>query len=321
MSIVSPVLVFGYNRPISLQNILKQIPMESGRIIWISLDGPRESMTHDNTEEVKRVAELFQALWPDQVKLMIHQRNLGLQTHCITSMKNFFENHEAGIVFDDDIVPTLAFFEYMDCMLDRYQNDPRVFAVNGWTPFLAKDKIKRGHLTRYFVSWGWGTWADRFLKIDFELKNYDPETWWQTGTTAKLKKNSGFRLFWNRRFNFITSGPKNRSWDWEFLSEMWRMNGLCISPSERLVTNVGYDIVASHPNSGSVRQKAPARVPPAHDVLIVEPVYNLELDLKYERLMWDLGRQRVFSSVRYRFGLIKQLISKGIRLSSKQASE
>lgn len=282
--------------------------MGSGRIVWISLDGPTSAMNPDNTDEVRRVAEAFKAQWDGQVKLIVREKNLGLQRNCLTSMAEFFESHEAGIVFDDDIVPTNAFFEYMDFMLEKHEGDKRVFAINGWTPFLPKERIKRAHFTRYFVSWGWATWADRFLKIDFELKSFEPNAWWKSGTTKHLRKNLGFRVFWRRRFQLITSGPENRSWDWEFLSEMWRMNGLCISPRERLVTNVGYDEVASHPNSGSFRQKAEAREPIEMDFLDIEKEYDMKLDLKYERLMWDLGRQRALSSLRYRFGIIKHYI-------------
>jgi hypothetical protein len=316
VTFISPVLVFGFNRPVSLMHILEKIPMESGRIVWISLDGPSGLMKRDNTEEVKRVAEKFSAQWDKQVKLIVREENMGLQRHCRTSMREFFENHKAGIVFDDDIVPTNAFFEYMDFMLEKHQNDRRVFAINGWTPFLPKEKIKRAHFTRYFVSWGWATWADRFLKIDFELNSFEPDAWWKSGTTVHLRKNLGFRMFWSRRFNLITSGPKNRSWDWELLSEMWRMNGLCISPPERLVTNVGYDEVASHPNSGSFRQKAEAREPIMMDFLEVEAEYDTKLDLKYERLMWDLGRQRALSSLRYRMDIAKHFVLRKLSLST-----
>jgi hypothetical protein len=307
---ISPVLVFGFNRPHSLAQILHKIPMESGRIVWISIDGPRKEMDQDNTHEVRCVAESFQERWGNQVKLIKREQNLGLQKNCIASMREFFESHNTGIIFDDDIVPTAAFFEYMDFMLERYQDDKRIFAVNGWTPFLPKDKINRAHLTRYFVSWGWGTWSDRFLKVDFDLNDYNRGNWWKIGTTANLEKNLGFRIFWTRRFNTVTSGPENRSWDWEFLHEMWKMNGVCVSPRERLVTNVGYDQFASHPNSGNFRQKAAATEQNTKEFLEVEENYDMKIDLKYERLMWDLGRQRILSSGRYRLGVIKSRISK-----------
>jgi hypothetical protein len=224
-------------------------------------------------------------------------------------MQHFFKVNPAGIVFDDDIIPSQAFFPYMDFSLAHFESDKTVFAINGWTPFLEKEKISSSHLTRYFVSWGWATWSDRFSLIDFDLTNYSRDIWWKQGTIKELRANLGFRRYWTKRFNLITSDSQNKSWDWEFLSEMWRMNGMCISPPERLVTNIGYDQYASHPNFGSHRQKAFAREEFNPLSLGFEPTYNLKIDLRYERLMWDLGFQRILSSIRYRCQRIFNSIS------------
>lgn len=284
-----------------------KIPMEFDRHVIISLDGYVGYEISDDVLRVHEVAKVFLETYPRQVRVITHSRNLGLQEHLVSALRNFFLEYPSGIIFEDDIIPTRQFFTYMDYCLERFEYNSSIFAINGWTPFLQKDHAEFSHITRYFVSWGWGTWANRFALVDFELRQYSKQNWWKLGTVKGLKSNLGFKRYWTKRFNIITSSYENKSWDWEFLSEMWRLGGFCISPPERLVTNVGYDQLASHPNFGSERQKAAAREVGTSHCLLIQEKYNPKLDLKYERLMWDLGWQRVISSIQYRSKLLRNL--------------
>ena len=281
--------------------------MNMGRKVWISLDGKSPGMQRDRTKEVREVASRFLQNWPNQVTLLVHDVNLGLQTHCISTIQKFFHSHESGIILEDDVSPTRNFFDFMDYALEEHRNNHRIFAINGWTPFLQTDLVSQTHLTRYFIPWGWGSWSDRVEMIDFEMKTYNRKTWHIGGTISSLRKNLGFRNYWTRRFDM--SGLQGGcSYDWAFLYEMWRMNGMCVSPSERMVTNIGYDEMASHSTPGSIRQRASAREDFQNSFSTSPLTYNLKLDLRFERLMWDLGRQRVISSLTFRMNKTSEII-------------
>jgi hypothetical protein len=304
-----PILVFAYNRVETLDLLLKSIPMDHGRKVVISIDGARLDGKTQNSFLVRSLCKKFGLKFPDQVEVIDRKDNLGLQSHCILAMTEFFKKYESGIVFDDDIVPTDSFFKYMDHYLGIFDGKGEIKLINGWTPLFLHETNGVCHETKYFVSWGWGTWATFFHQIDFGLKNYQPgSSWWSIGTCAKTPSSLGFRRYWTKRFNRIFSSPSNRSWDWELLFELWRMGGKVLSPSERLVSNLGFDEYAFHPNSGSKRQREMAS--PSLTINLTSETDILKsnkIEKLYERKMWDLSYQRLFSFLNYRLKFDKYL--------------
>ena len=72
-----------------------------------------------------------------------------------------------------------------------------------------------------------------------------------------------------------------------------------------MVSNLGYDEFAFHPNFGSKRQRALVRNLASREfVYETKVIDSKKMEKKYERKMWDLGYQRIFSAVNYRFNLL-----------------
>ena len=307
-----PILIFAYNRIDTLEKIFESLPLYDGRKVTISIDGEKSDGMTKNGAKVRELSRNLRDKFPNQVKIKDRDSNLGLQVHCVLAMTEFFKDFKSGIVLDDDIVPDDKFYEYMDFYLDRFDGSGEIKVVNGWTPLYVHETKGRCHVTKYFVSWGWGTWAIVFNQIEFGLVNYKPGSkWWSEGTISNVSKSIGFHAFWNKRFNRIHSSVKHRSWDWEMLFELWRLNGKALSPSERLVSNLGYDEFAFHPNFGSKRQRALVRNLGSRDFVYETKVINSKkMEKKYERKMWDLGYQRIFSAASYRFNLLINLLKR-----------
>jgi hypothetical protein len=301
-----PILIFAYNRIDTLEKIFESLPLHDGREVTISIDGQKYDGMTENGAKVRELSRNLSDKFPNQVKIIDRVSNLGLQVHCVLAMTEFFNEVESGIVLDDDIVPDRKFYEYMDFYLDRFDGNGEIKVVNGWTPLYVHETKGRCHVTKYFVSWGWGTWATVFNQIEFGLVNYKPGSrWWSEGTISNVSKSFGFRAFWSKRFIRIHSSVKDRSWDWEMLFELWRLNGKALSPSERMVSNLGYDEFAFHPNSGSKRQRALVRNLDSREFVYEIKVFNSKrMEKKYERKMWDLGYQRILSAMNYRLNLL-----------------
>ena len=306
-----PILIFAYNRVDTLEKIIGSLPLDGDRQVIVSIDGPKLDGTTRNSFLVRALCEQFRERFPGQVQIIDRKINLGLQDHCIMAMKEFFSQFASGIVLDDDIVPNASFYKYMDYSLDRFDGNCEIKIVNGWTPLFPNETGNRPHTTKYFVSWGWGTWATFFNQVDFGLINYQSSgKWWLQGTLCRTAKSLGFRRYWTKRFEKIVSSSANRSWDWELLFELWRLNGSALSPAERLTSNMGYDDLAYHPNSGSKRQKALARNLEHNNLFNEEIVSSKHIEKLYERKMWDLSYQRLISMIQFRFGAVFQLLKK-----------
>jgi hypothetical protein len=306
-----PVLIFAYNRIDTLEKIIDSLPLDADRKVLISIDGPRLDGATKNSFLVRELCEQFRSKFPTQVQVIDREINLGLQDHCVMAMKEFFSRFESGIVLDDDIIPSISFYQYMDYFLNTFDGKGDIKIVNGWTPLFPNETRNRFHTTKYFVSWGWGTWATFFNQVDFGLINYDTDAeWWRQGTLRGAAKSLGFRRYWTRRFEKISSSSANRSWDWELLFELWRLGGKALSPAERLTTNLGYDEFAFHPNSGSKRQKALARHLELKNLSNVEVICSRQIEKFYERKMWDLSYQRMLSMLQFRIGVGLQAFRK-----------
>jgi hypothetical protein len=87
------------------------------------------------------------------------------------------------IFLEEDVVAAPGFLSFMNTALKRYQNDQRVFSVNGWCPqFSETPPLTKGStfFVPRFSGWGLGIWKDRFDKIkkisveDVEALEKDP---------------------------------------------------------------------------------------------------------------------------------------------------
>lgn len=76
---------------------------------------------------------------------------------------------------EDDLIVSRDCLNYLDKALDFYEKDKGVWSISACTPPLKK-KNKIGKDIYYAPraeSWGWGTWADRWEKVDWNIEDYD----------------------------------------------------------------------------------------------------------------------------------------------------
>ena len=299
------VLIFAYKRVDSLTQILEVLLSDKERNIYISIDSDPE--TSAPNAQVLQLVRDFADYSNHNVKVWTYPEHLGLQRNCKNAIHNFFSLENIGIVLDDDIIPTKAFFASLDAALEVFAENQDIYFVNGWTPFLANEIANKPYFTEYFVSWGWASWSSKILKLSFDMVEAKKD-FWKSWKPFGYYHNLGFRPFWLRRY-YAVSSSKSRSWDWELLFSLWTRKGKVVSVHERLCTNIGYDSHASHPNNGSKRQIATAR-----NISVLEQNYWREATFRprtsrrNEALMWDLGLTRIRNSMIYRISRLLSLV-------------
>ena len=81
-----------------------------------------------------------------------------------------FERVGETIVLEDDTVPDLTFFRFVEELLEKYRDDERVGAISGNNYDEPKDWPDEAsyRFTRYHHSWGWGTWRRAWRAFDRE---------------------------------------------------------------------------------------------------------------------------------------------------------
>lgn len=244
----SPIVVFAFNRPLSLKNCidsLKKNPEAINSDLYIFVDGERNGVVGE-AELVRRVQEIANSVDGfKSVKVTIQEVNQGLAKSIINGTTEVIEQYGKAIVVEDDLVVTPNFLCYMNQMLEFYELHKDVCQISGFGL-----KIKCPIDYNYDVyphyramSWGWATWADRWNTIDWSMSRF-----------KELAQNRKCRDAFNRGgsdlFGMLKDcyNRKNNSWYIRFNFDMHLKNKLCITPIQSFVYNAGFDKNATHCN-------------------------------------------------------------------------
>jgi len=129
-------------------------------------------------------------------------------------------------------------------MLQHYRNDEIVMHIGG-TNF--QDGIIRGDASYYFSAithvWGWATWRRAWEKYDVSIPTF-PDMM-KNHQFDKIFPDEKAKRFWLKNFDLVYANNKD-TWDIQWMYTVSTNNGLTIIPNNNLVSNVGFDLGATH---------------------------------------------------------------------------
>lgn len=241
-----PVLIVAFNRPDHLSVLLDQLRQVQPTKVYAAIDGPRSD--RDDEPRVRRCQDLIKAIdWPCEVHTLFQESNLGCGRGVTAAITWFFEHQERGIILEDDVIPDVSFFAFCVELLDRYQDDDRVFSITGCN-LVPREAISRPDEPYRFAAipnvWGWATW-----RRSWEGHRLDARGWWRRVTPLRLLAASGYRpaglAFWASTMEITARGGVD-TWDWQLMFEAVRTGRLVATPNVNLVRNIGFDEFATH---------------------------------------------------------------------------
>lgn len=124
------IVVIGYNRSLTIERLLvrlNQVEYLNDEVLLII------SIDKSDTEEVYRVVDSFKWKHGKCIR-KYHEENLGLRNHilkCGTYMKEY--DLDAIAVFEDDIYPSRAFYNYMKQAVNYYQDSEQIAGISLYT--------------------------------------------------------------------------------------------------------------------------------------------------------------------------------------------
>lgn len=240
----TPVLFLVFNRPDTTARVFEAIRKARPERLYVAADAPREGKPGE-AERVAQVREIATAVdWPCELKTLFREKNLGCKYAVSGAISWFFEHEPAGIILEDDCLPSASFFWFCQDMLKRYQDDDEIMAVTGTNITSGLTFDSSYFFSNYALMWGWATWARSWGKYDLEL-----ESWLSEGSRKVLRNlrphDYAFQLTWKRLLQRTYDGEID-TWDYQWIYSCWRHNGLTIAPSVNLVTNLGFSDDATH---------------------------------------------------------------------------
>jgi hypothetical protein len=231
-----PALLIAYNRPEKTRRALDSIWASGIRKLYVSIDGPKNShqdrlLTNQVLKVIQENTSRFEALI-----LQVGNENLGCKQGCLWALNWYFSQVDFGVVVEDDVEISPSFVEFVSTI--SHLNDESIWHVNGWSLFDVRNTQGEYVSTNYGHVWGWATWAKRWEKVKVEKREID----------ENLIGNSHLLDIWKSLDEWTDT------WDYFWLLSIEVSLGKIASPQNRMTTNFGFDLQATHKRLKSWKQ-------------------------------------------------------------------
>ena len=251
---LAPICLFVYCRLIETKmtvESLKKNILASQSQLFVFSDGAK---TH-NIEEVRAVREYIHSI-TGFAKVTVYESavNKGLANSIIKGVTKMFDNYDKAIVLEDDLLLSTNFLCFMNQALTFYEDKKRILSISGYSLLI---KYPNGYeydvaLSLRASSWGWATWKDRWVHIDWEVKTYKS---FKYNILKRLKFNRGGSDM-SHMLDKQMSGKIN-SWAIRFCYHQYENNMLDVFPIMSKVANVGFGYAATNTKKGIFRFRTP----------------------------------------------------------------
>jgi len=231
-----PLVLIIYNRykyTFELINTLKKFKLKK---IYIISDGPKKNqkdiMSVKKTRDL--VAEKFKKI--NCIKIY-SKKNLGLRKRIISGLNKVFDKEKQAIILEDDCIPTKEFFLFTKILLKKFKHNKKVASICGSNHLSSWGKKDVYYLqSKYFNSWGWATWSDRWKQINFNPKyllnkNNDKKILNVLGSYRAL-------LYWKYILKKLLH-KKINSWAYTYNYYYFLKKKYHLIPTKNLIKNIG----------------------------------------------------------------------------------
>lgn len=294
----TPVIFIFFNRPNTMKQVLEQIRRVKPEKLYLVADGPRSEEELDKVKECRCIVDKM-IDWNCQVIKVYAEKNLGCRNRVSSGISFVLEREEKAIILEDDCVPNISFFRFMEEMLEFYKNDEDVYLVSGRNHFgKYDDKRYDYHFSNHISVWGWGTWARSWRLYDINM-TYWPEIRRKKG--GHLREWMGWKEWMCRRKSFDdTYKAKINTWDYQLELAMIFNRKISIVPSNNLIRNIGNGIDATHTMK--------------EDNLINVPAYELTFPLRHPKtIVVNAKYDKLYSKMFIEKGALKNSIYRNIK--------
>lgn len=236
---LAPIIIFAFNRPEALKNTIHSLLQNEeakDSDLYVFVDGARPYKAGE-VEKVQAVQDIVKRITDfKSIHYTFSEKNKGLGNSIIQGVTQVINQYGKAIVLEDDLVFAINFLSYMNQGLERYEKEEKVFSICGYSN---KVKVPKGYeYDTYFCtrssSWGWGTWADRWNSVDWELKDWD-----KYSEMGRAFNKWGGSDCW-KMLNDWKHG-KNKSWAIRFCFAQFLQDKVSLFPTISKVRNDGFD--------------------------------------------------------------------------------
>ena len=241
---LAPVVVFTYNRLSETKRMIETLKKCKESIdtdLIIFSDGPKCEADNRSVYKVREYLRTIDGF--KSIRINESYTNKGLANSIITGVSNIIYEYEKVIVVEDDLLLSEGFLSYMNQALVFYKNNPKIWSISGYNVPVNFEKIvsEQIYLSYRASSWGWGTWKDRWLTIDWDIKDY--ERFIKSSSNVKAFNRGG------RDLSLMLKMQKKGfidSWAIRWCYNQYLQDKYTVYPVNSLVINDGFGTESTH---------------------------------------------------------------------------
>jgi hypothetical protein len=249
---VLPVILFAYARPGHLARVLACLRENAVPLIHAYADGPRDSA---DAPAVAETRALLRGIDWTEVRLTERMENLGLGRSVLAGITEVAAQHEAFIVWEDDLVCVPGTYSWLCAALRNYAGDQRVMSVTAWThPRVTPAGIGEApYLDARAECWVWGAYARS----------------WRGMEETALQKLAACRArglpadAYGADLPVMARQEKRKNiWAVRWLFHHLQHGGLCLRPPWSMVEHIGFNAGATNAAPATEWANPPLRTGP-----------------------------------------------------------
>jgi len=244
MALMTPLVLFAYNRPHLTEKVLAKIIKVKPKKIFLIVDGPKKEDSVDYELCMKTRKVLGNINWDCEVHRIYSNINLGCNTRIISGLNLVFEEVEEAIILEDDTIPDATFFSFCEELLQLYRGNELIMMIAGHNPLGFWNKNNSSYFYSNFGGvWGWATW-----KRAWSLFNDTYEEWNKPNARKCVFDILQNEIHSRHRISHCSKffDSKNGTWDYGWSFTRFLNSGLTIVPKTNLVSNIGFSNNATH---------------------------------------------------------------------------
>lgn len=240
-----PVRINIWIRPDCQRKQFEILKQARPSILFLISDGGRNE---EEWEAIRKNRAMYDTEidWECTVYKMYEEKNNGLYTMVAKMSELVWDKVDRCIFLEDDILPSVSFFQYCCDLLEKYKDDLRISAICGMNHLgVSEDVTSDYFFSRQGSIWGTAMWKRTFLLRDPEFK-YGNDEYTMKLLKQRTKHN---KIAWNR----ICAYTKQKYYEGhvaggEFWHEfnMYGHNQLQIIPKKNMICCEGCTANAAH---------------------------------------------------------------------------
>lgn len=237
MSNLAPVAVIVYDRADHLRQSLTALAAAEDAeetTLYVFSDKEKDDSKAAAVAAVRKV--ISEARGFREVIPVLRESNYGFPGNVLEAWKFLWGKYERVIAMEDDVVVAPGFLRYMNDALEKYESDPRIHAVCGWSWASCPEDDASHYFLRSFSAWGQGRWRNK----QFDQSLY-PKTADEFRHSWRLLRKANNIMPHALQFIHRIAVERRPIGDISVALECMKRDQFCVFPQHSLVKNIGHD--------------------------------------------------------------------------------